>query len=254
MERSPSHSDWLCTNHRAVPISPGMSRRIDRLGSALLDAGSGRVARQSWVRYHINLSHLPERPPEVVLEPITAQFMASLRQGGTGETDNQIRTAMRFWDNGLRSAFVWLDKGEPLCMQWLLHARHFAALPRLGSWSGMYPPVSDDCGIVENIYSFPSAHERVPGAATKLAIAVLHEARRRGYRELQTHVVQSNLAAHRWARRIGLKPYGIIDRYGIKLPRVPITYLCHHQSCEIRNLQPRHRSGTGARRSVPPDG
>lgn len=227
-----------------------MSRRIDGLGSRLLGVGRGRVVRQSWVRYRVEVSELPERPAEVVLEPITGRFMEHLRRCGASETENQIRTALRFWDGGLRSAFVWSEQGEPLCMQWLLHPRHFTALPRLGNWSGMFPPIPGDCGILENIYSFPGARERKPGAATKLAIAVMHEARRLGYRELRTHVVQANLPAHRWARRIGLEPYGIIDRYAIKLPRAPVTYLCHHQSCEIRHLQPRHRNGT----VVPPAG
>jgi hypothetical protein len=235
-------SDWLCTNRRAVPLSPSASARMDRLGTSLTNMGKrGRVWRQSWVRYRIALSDLGGEPEEVVLEPMSERFIESLRHEKHNAEDNRIRTAIRFWEGGLKNAYLWIEHGEPLCMQWLLHPRDCQSLPKLGNWSGMFPPIPKDCGVVDNIYSFVGPRQQKPGAATRLALAVMHEAKRSGLRELRTHIAQENLPAHRWARRIGLNAYGVIDRYSIKLPKVPVTYAYHHQSCEMHHLRPRHR-------------
>jgi len=241
METTSPPADWLCTNRRAVRISPTASRRIDVFGNALIRLGRRRrIARQLWVRYRIGLAQLPPRPADVRLEPMNGEFVESLKNGKEPMA-NQIRSAVRFWEGGLRNAYVWFEDGEPLGMQWLLRPGELATFPNLGPWAGMFPPIPENCGFLENVYSFAGPARPRPGAATKLAIAVAHEARRLGYSELRTHVPQNNLHAHRWARRIGLSPYGIIDRYTVKLPRLPVAYICHHQSCEVRRLQPLHR-------------
>lgn len=256
MEQTSPGPDWLCTNRRAIPLSPRMSGRTDKLASAVTHwEKRGRISRQTWVRYRIQLSKLPERPEDVALEPVSDSFIQSLRAGEEKFRENQIRSAVRFWDGGLKSAYLWGEDGEPLCMQWLLHPSDCASLPNLDNWAGMFPPIPQECGVLDNIYSFVAARQRKPGAATKLAIAVMHEARRLGFQELRTHIAQENLPAHRWARRVGLTAYGIIDRYAIKLPWVPVTYLYHHQTCEMHHLQPRHRTpGTKPRRLITRNG
>jgi len=246
MDKVEGKSSWICSNHHAVALSERTSRNIDRVATALSDYGGSRFMRESWIRYRAGLTDLPPKPADVRLKPVTSEFIDWLRGlHGTELDHKQIHSGIRFWDAGLRTAYVWFQEGEPLSMQWLLLPSQMAHFPELGQWSGMLPPVPDRCGVVENIYTFRAGRERKGGAASRLAMAVLHQARDRGLREVRTHVPQSNLPAHRWAKRTGFSPFGIIDRYGINLPGLPVKYLYHHQTCAIRYLQALHRVSLG---------
>ena len=175
-----------------------------------------RVAAQCWIRYHIDLTEaLPPVSPDVRLTRVTDDFIDMLRHHPE-QAENQVRSALRFWDRGLRRAYVWLGDEGPLCMQWLLteaDGRHFH---RLGEWAGMYPPLAPRTGQVENLFAFATVRKQ--GVATQIEYALYREARRLGLTQLVTHIYEPNSAARAWADRTGWRRCGTITRYQVDLP------------------------------------
>ncbi len=183
--------DWLCVG-RACYRAP-LARRVAAAGTRLARAAlPGRVGAHRWIRYHVDLSNTPPAPPDVHLTPVTDDIIRLIERH-PDRAENQVRSALRFWDHGLRHAFIWMDRGEPMCMQWLLTRADGPRLRALGEWAGMYP-------------------------------------RRIGLRHLVTHIHEANAAARGWADRTGWRRYGTITRYQIDLPALRTwgVYLHRH--------------------------
>lgn len=206
--------EWLCVGRSCWRAS--LARRA--VGAALELARAALPARtraQRWVRYYVDLADTPPAPPGAQLVLMTDEII-DLVAAHADRTENQVRSALKFWDHGLRHAFIWVERGVPLCMQWLLTRADGPRLRALGEWAGMYPPLPPGYGQVENLFAFSSAREK--GVATRFEYALYHEARRIGLRRLITHIHEANTAARGWADRTGWRRYGTITRYQIDLP------------------------------------
>jgi GNAT superfamily N-acetyltransferase len=151
----------------------------------------------------------------VCLKPITDRFIQCL-ETHVDRDQNQLRSGLRFWEHGLRRAYVWRDESGPLCMQWLLTKPDNALLRTLPEWAGMYPPLQDGWGQVENLFAFSTARRK--GVATQFEYALYHVARDLGLSGLITHIAEGNQAARGWADRAGWQAYGVIVRYRVDLP------------------------------------
>jgi|SRR5882762_11467964 len=198
-----------------------------------------RVAAQRWIRYRIDLTAaLPPVSPDVRLTRVTDDFIDMLHHHPE-HAENQVRSALRFWERGLRRAYVWLSDEGPLCMQWLLTEADGRHLHRLGEWAGMYPPLPPRVGQVENLFAFASARKQ--GVATQFEYALYHEARRLGLAQLVTHIYEPNTAAHAWADRTGWRRCGTITRYQVDLPGLRARSVYVHQRDEAsRPAAPDH--------------
>jgi RimJ/RimL family protein N-acetyltransferase len=177
-------------------------------------AGLHRLRCDSWVRYHRALNELPPLPEPVALKPVDAGLMERLRDHPE-RNEPQLRSAWRFWRGGFARGYAWMEQSDPLCIMWVMNSLDDVERRQLDIWAGMYPALPAGVGVTEGLYTFRRALRRRGGAATPFTLAVLHEVRRLGLNEIRTHIHVGNIAAHRWAQRIGLRPYGMVHRYFI---------------------------------------
>jgi GNAT superfamily N-acetyltransferase len=220
--------DWLCMGRTCWRAS--LPRRAVGAGLGLARAVlPARTRGQRWIRYYVDLAHTPPAPSGVQLTLMTDEIM-DLVAAHADRAENQVLSALKFWDRGLRHAFIWMERGVPLCMQWLLTRADGPRLRALVDWAGMYPPLPPGYGQVENLFAFSSAREK--GVATRFEYALYHEARRIGLRRLVTHIHEANTAARGWADRTGWRRYGTITRYQIDVPglRAWSAYLHRHDA------------------------
>jgi GNAT superfamily N-acetyltransferase len=193
-----------------------------------------------WVRYTIGLQHTPAPAPDVELMPVTDEIVASLREHPDAGAA-QLRSGLRFWDHGLRRAFIWRTDGAPACIQWLLFKQDIGLLHSLREWGGMYAPLPDGWGQVENLFAFSTARRK--GVATQFEYALYARARELGLTALVTHIHEDNVAARGWADRTGWREYGVITRYHIDVPGLRGLNACVHTNGGAR--------GPGAARPMP---
>ena len=202
--------EWLGLGPYCWEATPfffaGVTTCLGVIGAAF----SERVHTQRWIRYRIELADDLPVSPGVHLTPVTDAIIGALRRH-PDHAENQLTSGFRFWDRGLRRAYVWMDQEQPLCIQWLLTDADRPRLRTLDEWAGMYPPLVANVGQVENLYAFSTARRK--GVATQFEYALYHEAQRVGLRELVTHIHEANAAARGWAERTGWRPYGTITRY-----------------------------------------
>lgn len=174
-----------------------------------------RVTVEHWIRYRLHLADVPAPAPDVQLTLVTDAIMETLRRH-PDHAANQLRSGLRFWDHGLRRAYVWFADDDPLCIQWLLTRADAPLFRGLGQWAGMYPRLPGDCAQVENLHTFSGARRK--GVATQFEYALCAIARDAGYEDLVTHIHAANSAACAWAERMGWQAYGTITRYRLDLP------------------------------------
>lgn len=184
------------------------------------------MPREHWIRYRIGLADVPPAPRDVRLTPITDRFIQGLKCH-VDHDQNQLKSGLRFWEHGLRRAYVWCDESGPLCMQWLLMKADNALLRTLPEWAGMYPPLEPGWGQVENLFAFSTARRK--GVATQFEYALYRMARDLGLAGLVTHIAESNEPARGWATRTGWSAYGVITRYRLDLPVVRSLPLYMHR-------------------------
>jgi hypothetical protein len=208
--------DWLCAGSQRWRISPFAARVSDN-ALRMLSRLTSRVASDAWVRYCIDLASSPAALSGASLTPVTDTIISELRNHPDRE-QNQLQSGFRFWDHGLKRAFVWLDEEGPLCVQWLLTERDNDRLLHLPKWSGMYPPIPKGYGQVENLYTFSTARRK--GVASQFEFMMYEQAKRLELSVLVTHIHAGNTAAHGWAERTGWRPYGTIRRYTFDAPGV----------------------------------
>lgn len=220
---------WISTNSRTARLSGRPSQLAARLLSLADRLTAGRLPANVWVRYRLDLTQLQldAHPPLAVLTPMDDCLMRELREH-PWRNQPQLVTAFRFWQHGLRRAYVWLADGHPLCIQWLFTSEDNPRLRTLSGWAGMYPPLPKGYGQVENLLAFPRGLRYPGGAATPFAYGMYRLARELGLRQLITHVHEGNLAARRWAQRTGWVSYGTIYRHQLDFPLLRGRYVYVH--------------------------
>jgi len=175
-----------------------------------------------WACYTISVKSPEDPPQEVQLQPVSEDMIIAL-QNHVESDENQLKSGLRFWRNGMHQAYIWMEGNEPLCIQWLLTSKDNEKLRGLPDWAGMYPPIDDEVGQVENLYAFKAARGR--GVATIFEKALFCEAQKLGLSRLITHVHQENEATHKWARKLRWHRCGTITLFGLdfrKLREHPI--------------------------------
>lgn len=218
--------EWICVGTAAWPAAPVVARVTARVGAWGHSLSPERVARERWIRFRITLANLPPTPEGVRLRPITDNFIQGLAEH-VDRDQNQLRSGLRFWEHGLRRAYVWCDESGPLCMQWLLTRADNALLRTLPEWAGMYPPLEAGWGQVENLFAFSTARRK--GVATQFEYALYYVARDLGLAGLVTHIAETNEPARGWAARAGWEAFGVIARYRLDLPLVRALPLYLHR-------------------------
>jgi hypothetical protein len=183
-----------------------------------------QVLAQRWIRYQIDLADTPPPPPHVRLTRVTDAIIGELRQR-PDRAETNFKAGLRFWDEGLRRAYIWIGHEAPVCIQWLLLPEDNRRLRRLSEWAGMYPPLSRGMGQVEHLFAFAAA--RLASVTTDFAYALYYEARRAGVETLIMHIHESHQAARAWAEGAGWRRYGTITRHqlGWRARRMLSVYL-----------------------------
>lgn len=207
--------EWICLGTAAWASPPLLARATARAGAWGHALSAERVARERWIRYRIDLENIPPAPEGVHLVPFTDHLIQCLKTH-VDRDQNQLKSGLRFWEHGLRRAYLWCEESGPLCMQWLLTRPDNALLRTLPEWAGMYPPLERGWGQVENLFAFSTARRK--GVATQFEYALYHVARDLGLCGLVTHIAESNEAARGWAVRTGWDAYGVIVRYRVDVP------------------------------------
>ena len=207
-------TDWVCNGRSCqrgdAPAAALESRLLERLSGA-----TSRVCVQQWVRYSIDLDHVPPPADDVRLTPLDDELVSRLSVH-PDHAEEAFASGLEFWNFGLRSGFVWCEDGAPLCFQWLLMDDDTAALRASSPWAGLYPPLPASTAQLEKLWTFSTARKK--GVASRFALAMFDEARRRGVRSLITHIHEDNDAARSWAQKTGWKAYGTIARYTFDVP------------------------------------
>ena len=208
--------DWVCVGHtcwRGDSAGCALSSRLLHF----LGTVTSRVAVQRWVRYRIDLAHVPASTDEVRLTPLNDELVAGLRSH-PDHAQEAFASGLAFWDYGIHSGFVWREEGESLCFQWLLSETDVAKLRARSPWANMYPPLPPGTAQLEKLWTFSTARKK--GIASRFALAMFDEARRRGIRTLVTHIHEANEAARSWAQKTGWRAYGSIERFDFDVPVV----------------------------------
>ncbi len=213
-DAGPSLRSWICTDTRILRRGIPHLTPLVAAATSLRRVLPGRLTRGVWIRYCRDLDEVPPEPADVKLTHLDARIIEELRSH-PDKGQNQLVSGLNWWDRGLHRAWIWRNEDGPLCLQWLLLPGDIRRVGSLGPWAGMYPPLDEGCGQVENLFAFSSARQK--GVATRFEYALFHAARRLGIRRLLTHIHAGNRPAHLWAEKTGWTPYGTIVRYELNL-------------------------------------
>ena len=222
----PPADEWLCVGRARwkAPALSSLATGLTRLARLALPA---RVTSERWVRYAMDLQQADIPPSTACLTRVTAAVIERLRYH-PDHVQNQLVSGLRFWDHGLRHAYIWCDGDVPLCLQWLLTEDDNAMLRTLPEWGGMYPPLPPGRGQVENLFTFTGVRRK--GVAAEFEYALYAAARRLGLTQLRTHIAWGNVPAHRWAEKTGWRPYGAITQYRLDCPGLRDVRLYLHRA------------------------
>ncbi len=216
-------ADWLFVGTMCRPIGRGTAAVLCKAVSAVKSVLRARAPMEKWRRYRLDLNGASSSP--VLLVPLTEELMTVLR---THPDREHLVTTFHFWDTGFRTAFVWMENDRALCIQWLVTATENSLLPKLGEWSGLYPPLPPRTGQVEGLYTFTDSRRK--GVATDFAFAMNVRAQSLGLEELVTHILEANESARKWAQRTGWTESGTITRLQLDLPGLRNIPICVHCS------------------------
>jgi len=217
-------NNWICIAGRCWSLPPFAATLCNAILRALARITS-RVSSGVWVRYRIDLAETRREPSDASLMEVTDHLIAELRRHPDAK-QNQLQSGFRFWEHGLRRAFVWYGDEGPLCIQWLLTGSDGARLQSLPVWADMYPPLPQGYGQVENLFTFSTARRK--GVARQFEYMLYEEARHLGLRGLYTHIYAGNDAARAWAERTEWRAFGIIRRCTFEIPGLRGVSCCVH--------------------------
>ena len=203
-------SEWLCFGRACCRARAPVRVAATGLLRLARAAFPRHVLRQRWIRYRIDLAGTPPPPPHVRLTRVTDPIIGALRQR-PDRAETSLKSGLRFWDEGLQRAYIWIGPDGPLCIQWLLLPEDYRQLRRLREWAGLYPPLQPGTGQVDNLFAFAAA--RLSSIAMDFEYALFDQARRAGLRALVMHIHESHRAAHAWAEAAGWRRFGTITRH-----------------------------------------
>ena len=217
---------WICVGSRSWRMPPWLQGVVAGLLVVLGKATLGRVSVHRWARYVIHPAEVPPlRSPAPELTPVTDEIIGQLRRHPDHD-QNQLRSGLRWWDQGLRRAYIWIEAEGPLCVQWLVTREDTAKLKSLGEWASMYPPLPEGRGQVENLFAFRNT--RRPGVGVLFLHGTYQVQRRAGLREVITHIAEENTAARSLSERTGWLRYGTVTRFQVGLPGLRGLIVCLH--------------------------
>jgi GNAT superfamily N-acetyltransferase len=208
--------EWLCAGPYCWRLRSTTLKLIANLLFETASTVNSHVHVTRWIRYRTRLADASSKtadPPTLI--SVTDHIIQKLRNHPDCR-HNQLQSGLRFWDHGLRRAYLWWGAEGPLCIQWLLTEADNEKLRSLPIWAGMYPPLAPGCAQVENLFALSNVRRR--GVATQFAYGMYEKAREHGLRELITHIHESNVAACGWAARTGWNAYGTITQYQFAWP------------------------------------
>lgn len=220
--RSPFQHAWCCTNHYRLRLPRAAAGLLYQLGEHSRAVAGTRVVQETWARYSMVLApevvagvaeDLARRPPRV--EPLHADVIAEFT--ALCPQADQIATAHRLWQHGLRRAFVArASDGRPQAFLWVLTSADNARLRQLPSWAGIYTPIPPGWVQLENAFSIGRTLAR-GRLMTELAYsAVLRsEPAPRG---ILAHMGEHNRVVRRWIESLGCQLDGTIARVRLELP------------------------------------
>jgi RimJ/RimL family protein N-acetyltransferase len=219
--------NYIATNFSKLPLPDILVRIIVPLFDLMAKISINRIIRETWIVYRIDLYQTNIPSSEASLSPIDDQIIEKLR-AHPDAIRNQFKSGIRFWDNGITNAYIWIEDEIPLCMQWLLFNNDILKLGLFSEWAGLYTPLENNTGQVENIFTFRHGLRRKKSAATEFEYALFNFYKLQGLQYIKTHIHESNIAAQRWAERVGFHTSGKIRRYSIHLPFLGAYYLYLH--------------------------
>src|SRR5690349_201611 len=155
--------EWLCFGRASWRARAPLRLAVTVLLRLARAAFPRHVLRQRWIRYEIDLAATPPAPPHVQLTRVTDPIIGELRER-PDRAETNFKAGLRFWDERLRRAYIWLGPDGPLCMQWLLLPEDQRYLRRLTEGAGMYPPLPPGTGQVEHLFAFSAV--RLAGVLT----------------------------------------------------------------------------------------
>jgi len=246
MKRDPG--EWLCLGRACWKARAPLRAAVTASFQLARAAFPRHVRRQHWIRYQIDLSDTAPAPRHVHLTPVTDAIIGALRER-PDRAESTFKAGLRFWDEGLRRAYIWIGQDGPLCIQWLLLPEDNRQVRRLRESTGMYPPLPPRTGQVENLFAFSAA--RLSSVATDFEYALFDEARRLGLQTLITHVHERDGTARAWAEAAGWRAYGTITRYQLGWSARLARSVYLHRADAPRRAEETAPAEDGARMRLP---
>lgn len=225
--KSNIQSNYLATNKITIPFPPIIIKIFYLIFNLLTKVLSNRINKETWILYQIDLNLIDIHSSEANLVKLDDRIINQIRTH-PDSTRDQIISGIRFWDNGINNAYIWVENNNPLCIQWILSNDDLTKLKQFSEWAGLYTPLEDKTKQVENIFSFRHSFRRKKSAATEFEYALYRLAKADGVTRLKTHIHNKNFSALKWAQRTGYTPYGVIERIYINLPLTKAFYLYIH--------------------------
>ncbi len=216
--------NWLAVGHACVRMPARLVRAADRCLRVMTRLPTKRIGRERWIRWRVDLEgHLAGRAN--LLVPLGEADIAGLRTHAEHDAD-QIVSGFRFWEHGLRRAYSIQQDGAPLAQAWLLTAQDNPRLRTLPTWSGLYPPLPDGVGQMENTHLFRAGRRN--RIATEFMQAAFATAGSLGLAVLWTHIADTNTVVLARAERFGWHRCGTIVRYRFDVPGLRHLPVCLH--------------------------
>ncbi len=233
-------ADWLCVGSHCWEAPPLLLDLISGALDFVVKLTRGRVHAQRWARYVIRPADIAPLGTAPALTPVTDDIVARLRVHRDRD-ENQLKSALQWWDHGLRRAYIWLEAGKPICLQFLVTRADAPKLRTLPEWGAMYPPLPEGRGQVENLFAFRDA--QVMGAGMRFLNAMCLVERQAGFTDVVTHIGETNTAVHSMSERVGWRRYGTSTRYWFDIRGLRGLAVCVH-----RAGLPKEASSPAARR------
>ena len=221
------HADWLCIGTRCWEAPQLLLNLISGLLDLLGMLTRERVHAQRWARYVIRPADIAPLATAPRIVPVTEAIVEQLRVH-PDRGQNQLESALQWWDHGLRRAYIWLEPQGPVALQCLVTRADAPKLRILPVWGAMYPPLPEGRGQVENLYSFSNAQGIGVGIRFLCGMSAMEQ--EAGLREVVTHIGEANTAVRSLRERVGWRRYGTSTRYWFDIPGLRGLSLCLHRA------------------------
>ncbi len=237
------HADWLCVGAHCWE-APGIL--LDLISGALdlvATLVGSRLDVQRWARYVIRPADIKLLNPVPRIVPLTDTMIEQLRVHPDRE-ENQLKSALQWWDHGLRRAYIWMEPQGPIALQCVVTRADAPKLRTLPVWGAMYPLLPEGRGQVENLFAFRSAQGI--GVGLRFLNGMCAVEREAGFREVVTHIAETNTAVRSMSERVGWRRYGTSTRYWFDVRGLRGVSVCVHRTGLPRRASPPPTRGATA--------